>query len=426
MSFIPPHLQLLFKPLLAPMIKLPINPEKLENYKPTELFSDFKKAWDALNEPVLLSFIQQQVNIISRTKNVSTRFLLQENARDLFQQTICIFANKFKRGGFVFDDFDSASETSVRSWFKTVSRNAANDALKLKQPKQTKIRIDKGFDQDDQLPFILKTTTLDPLRSVERKEALRLKNWLKSLPLLIANAKENRISPTKIIIWKLYEYPEQVTLEELETMNSRNLRKPLEIFQLLRFHMKDYLDIKNSDDAKGTHRKNFLVWLLFGASYSSYQEMIFNCDQQWLAKVRDNQIRKAYGRAVSDIWTLILFRLLNSTITEGYETWFHKTIQYAFIQSANNLHTSRKGMFLSHTSQELQRWCAGNLSPSKTPRFSKLQDLFAILYSESNNRLDWITAQSPYKIDKITLQFKIAKKIIPPHPFHSRYALVSL
>ena len=98
MSFIPPHLQLLFKPLLAPMIKLPINPEKLENYKPTELFSDFKKAWDALNEPVLLSFIQQQVNIISRTKNVSTRFLLQENARDLFQQTICIFANKFKRG----------------------------------------------------------------------------------------------------------------------------------------------------------------------------------------------------------------------------------------------------------------------------------------------------------------------------------------
>ena len=416
----PAEALLLTKEQISPMIKLPQNISTLQNLTRSHFFTDFERAWISLNQKIVLRFIEQQVKIIARTKNVETRFLLQENARDLFNQTILIISNKLKRGGFTFEDFDSASETSVRAWFKTVSKNAANDALKLKQPKHQKIRIDKGFDQPEQRPFTLEAITKGPNQVIEKRELRRLQIWLESLPLVIADSEHNGISPTKIIIWKLYEYPQQVSLEELRQMNSRNLRRPEETYQLLQFHLKEYLNIKRSDDAKGTHRKNFLVWLLFGASYSSYQDMMLNCDQQWLSKVRDNQIRKTYGRATSDIWTLVLFRLLSSTIAEGYEAWFQKAIQYAFIQSANNLHTSRKGTAIIKTSQQLNSWCSMNLSVSKTPRFSKLQDLFAVLYSATDNRQDWVASQSNHSIDKITFQLKIAKKITPPHPFQKK------
>lgn len=421
-----PYFQLpiesLTKNSIAPMIKVPLNIGRLENFNPQQLFCNFENAWSALNQPPVLFFIYQQVNIVAATKNVELRFLLQENARDLFNQTIYMISKKLRKGGLVFENFDSATETSAQSWFRTVARNAANDALKLKQPKHQKVRFDKGFDQPDQQPFILETATLGPSHTLERKEFRHLQNWLKNLPLLIANSPQNGISPTKILIWKLYDYPEQVTLMELKKMNARNLRAPEEIYYLLQHHMKEYIQIKDQDDAKGTHRKNFLVWLLFGSSYSSYQDMLLNCEQKWLSRVRDNQIRKTYGRATSDIWTLILFRLLSSKMIEGYESWFKKAIHVAFLESSNNFHSSRKGIFIGKTNHTLKNWCATNLSCVTLPKFSRLQDLFAVFYSVSDNRHDWIASQSHHQIDKITQQFRVAKKIIPAPPFQAVYS----
>ena len=400
------------KELIAPMIK--------SNKEHSSFFINFSEAWKAFNHPAILAFIQQQVRIVSQVKNVETRFLLQENARDLFGQTICTLSNKLRKGGLSFDDFGTVSEASTRSWFKTVVRNAANDALKLKQPKQMKIRIDRGFNQDDQPSFILESTLRTPSQYSDVKELQRLQSWLSSLPLLIANTKGNGISPTKTTMWKLYEHPRQVTLSDLQQMTSRNMRSPKSSYQLLQRNIEQYIAVIQTDDDNGTNRKNFLVWLLFGKEYSSLQGMLSHCNQKWLSKIRDNQIRKTYGRAKSDIWTLILFRLLSSQVIDGYESWFQSAMTYAFSLSSNNFHPSRKGIDLQRSHQRLQDWCAQNQSKTTEPRFSRLQDIFAFLYSKSSNRSDWIHFQSSHNVDKITLQFKVVKRILPPHPFQNK------
>ena len=163
--------------------------------------------------------------------------------------------------------------------------------------------------------------------------------------------------------------------------------------------------------------QNFLVFLLFGEE-DSFENMMNTVEASWLNTVRDNQIRRNYGRAHKNIYLLILLRLLSDKTIQGYEYWYRQLIQYTLLQCKNSLHPSRKNKkTFSNTCQSLNDWCTSNLSTERYPSFTSLQDAFAILFSPYANVKEWRRLGSQDDIDKKITLLQVMRGVLPNHPF---------
>ena len=396
-----------YKQHILPIIKRPKEGSLLIPY-----YSNFERARNAMNHPKILSLLRECAEQQFRKAAYTNRRLLMTDSQDLTSECYRGLLLKMSSEGLTCEAFEDSSFKAV-NWLRAVFTNQARDRLKYKVPSAHHYSIEASAENENRRTIETVFEGYNAQEHLESLEVKQLQDWFSSLELKVATSSLVSLSPARRLIWKLIYHPDNLSQTDFLKANIQNARPAQQTYELYLEHKIQLCNIVFNDGERQTESKNFVLWLLFGQEYPSYEEMLRLAPESWINTTRDNQIRRTENRADTQIWKIILFGLLSNTCPQGYDSLYQSLIQFALFRAKNSLPASRKTKrtFLQ-TCQDVQRWCECYVNAEKKPRVTELNSVFAILTSNVNDGSQWRQHGCVKVIDQTYQILRLSKKLI--------------
>ena len=396
-----------YKKHILPIIKRPQDGSLSIQY-----YNNFERAREALNHPNILFLLRECAEQQFKKASYTNRRLLMTDSQDLTSECYRGLLLKMSKEGFTCEAFEDSSFKAV-NWLRAVFTNQARDRLKYKVPSAHHYSIEASAENENRKTIETVFAGYNAQEHLEYREVKQLQDWFVSLELSVATSSLVSLSPARRLIWKLIYHPESVSHTDFLRANIQNSRPAQQTYELYLEHKIQLCNIVFNDGERQTESKNFVLWLLFGQEYSSYEDMLNLAPESWINTTRDNQIRRTENRADTQIWKIILFGLLSNTCPQGYDSLYRSLIQFAVLRAKNSLPTSRKTKrhFLQ-TCQDVQEWCTKYINAEKKPRLTELNSVFAILTSNLNDGSQWRQHSCAKLIDQTYHLLRVSKKLI--------------
>ena len=348
---------------------------------PYPYYSSFLEAKRALDDEEIQKHLKKAAQKAYNLGGYNRRIVLLETEEEVYLQGYNALLDILKERGFTCENFEDPN-FNVAAWLQKVFINRSKDELRRKVPKAQRESLEPT--DDGYNAFISKFSTQD-IDLLEDAEITRLQNWFSNIASLVLKYYPSVLNIYKTVIHKLIYAPETISLTELQNLCSKNPDiRPAR--QALRIIQQEYLPcidaIESCGNMKSYMTKDWAVYILFGAKYSSFPAMCQQMPVDEFKKLRENNIRRTLNRADSDLWMVITKLLLWIAPKEGYKSIYANMLLSALQKAKLNLPPSKKDNF-ANTEKEILQWVDAHVHENVVTSFRYVKTALGVLHVDN-------------------------------------------
>lgn len=382
--------------LIKPLITKPQN-SILSGY-----YTNYQQAKNVLDNKLILPVIFRQANVAFSKRKQYCRLLL-DDASDVESEIYRSLLKSLQTDGLTCEYFESPT-FKAKSWFKKVLLNRGRDALK------------KGVPSFRHCSFDDVATTVDENNSYNHHdteiESLALQTWLKLLPQTIANDANLGLNPSRLLLWKIMNTPEEITFQDFQCLNGKNgVRSQNTAYLLWKQEWPTFNLRFRTQKTYNTILKDLAIFVLHPVNYLTFESMQTKMDAAELGKIRENKIRRTLNRIDEQIWENLMFVLLCTSPKDEYLMNYTNMLKVALEGMKKLCHSDRKSeKEFPNTIAKLENWVASNVQPNKTIDFTKIETLLNLFYS-NNEEQSLCQNLGVHKYEKVQRHFACARQL---------------